>query len=51
MNVAPPDQQDALAAALAQTQPQTPPPVDPNMLAMALQGNAPDFGGMGGFFG
>jgi hypothetical protein len=54
MNVAPPSQQDLLASALAQSQPQAPPPVDPNMLAMALQGGgAPAFGGgdLGGFFG
>jgi hypothetical protein len=53
MNVAPPSQQDLLASALAQNQPQAPPPIDPNMLALALQGGgAPDlsFGG-GGFFG
>jgi hypothetical protein len=52
MNVLP--QIDPLAAALAGDQGRTPPPVDPNMLAMALQGgNAPDFGNFsnGGFFG
>jgi hypothetical protein len=54
MNVPPPSQQDLLASALAQNQPAAPPPVDPNMLALALQGGgAPDFSNFsgGGFFG
>jgi hypothetical protein len=53
MNAPPPSQQDMLAAALAQGQGQPAPPVDPNMLALALQGGgAPDFGSVdGGSFG
>jgi hypothetical protein len=40
-----------LAAALAQGD-QSPPPIDPTFLALALQGGtSPDFGGFGGFFG
>jgi hypothetical protein len=56
INAAPPSQQAMLAAALAQGpgQGQTPPAIDPAMLALALQGNgaAPNIGGdFGGGFG
>jgi hypothetical protein len=46
----PPSQQTLLAAALAQGQGQPAPAVDPNMLALALQGGTPGFGSADGGF-